>query len=265
MLARWMSALLTTSLFLAAGSARADRAAVIVQGGDAHFPAAVRNEAIAAVAGELRAALTIALGMARARQAMGPGPWLRVDGDPRGAVVVIDGTDRGVVPFEGRVEPGTRSVVVRLTGYQTEERSVTIPASTDEPVLLEVHLAPTPTSPPSPAIPPEQPRPAQPPTPVDPPTQRPIIGPLVLGVVGVAGVAIAAYGALPEDCDTVSSSAKCLAGERTAPVPTITFAAIGLGALTAAVLWYLLGAQPVQPDRLRPTTAALHSPFALQF
>ncbi|MBI2895821.1 MAG: PEGA domain-containing protein [Deltaproteobacteria bacterium] len=320
--ARRMPALLMTSLLAAAGDAWADRAAVIVQGGDSHFPAAVRNDAIAAVggalsqegfdvmpateaarrlagtrctgpdcaerarqrlgvdlvatvalwaagadrnvpanvlvslvvpnappfrgqsevgAGELRAALVVALAMARSRQAMGPGPWLRVEGDPRGAVVVVDGTDRGVLPFEGRIDPGTRSVVVRLTGYRTEEHRVVIPAEAEDPVVLEVHLSPSPPSPPSPAPPPHQPQPTEPPAAVEPATNRPLVGPLVLGIVGLAGVGLAVGALLAGDCETESAGGECLVGDLPNEAALIGYGLAGIGAMTAGLLWRLLG------------------------
>lgn len=319
MRARPIPALLLASLLAAAGEAHADRAAVIVQGGDSHFTATVRDEAIGAVAGalredgldvlsarevarrmagprctgqdcaerarqqlgvdvlatvalwaagadrsvpanvlvslvvagappyrgqaevqgrELRAALVVALAMARSRQAMGPGPWLRVNGEPRGAVVVVDGTDRGVVPYEGHIDPGTHAVRVRLTGYVTQDHRVAIPATAEDPVVLEVHLAP---APPPPVSPPLHARPDRPPTRLEPRMDRPIVGPLVLGVAGLAGIGLAVGALLAGACKIESLSGECLVGDVSNEVAVIGYGLAGIGALTVGILWWLLG------------------------
>jgi hypothetical protein len=76
----------------------------------------------------------LALASARSERERGPEPWVRVSGTPAGAVVVIDGREVGVVPYEGRVEAGEHVVSVRLSGYETFERRFTARSGSTETV-----------------------------------------------------------------------------------------------------------------------------------
>ncbi len=67
----------------------------------------------------------LALASARSERERGPEPWVRVSGNPVGAIVRIDGREVGVVPYEGRVTAGDHQLEVSLGGYETFSRRFT--------------------------------------------------------------------------------------------------------------------------------------------
>jgi hypothetical protein len=78
-----------------------------------------------------------------ARQRRGPGPWLTVQGEPRGADVLVDGKPVGVLPrCTGRVEPGTAHVVVREAGYKQLNALIDIGSNLDDNKVVDVKLEP---------------------------------------------------------------------------------------------------------------------------
>jgi hypothetical protein len=189
--------------------------------------------------GELRQAVAEAVGAALARQTRGPGPWLRVEGEPRGAIVAIDGTDQGVLPYEGRVGAGSRRVQVRLTGYVTDERSVTVPAAPEGPVVLEVRLARS-----GPALRPSvsrpQPRAAPPASSRTMRIDRPVLGPLLVGGMGALGIGVAIGALLTTEC-RVEDADRCLLGTVADETWVLVYGAGGVVALGAALVWHVFG------------------------
>jgi hypothetical protein len=77
-------------------------------------------------AGVSQAATTAVVAAARRRN-MGTGIELRVNSEPEGALVLVDGTEAGVTPFVGAYEAGAHEVEVRLHG-ESETRDVVLEA-----------------------------------------------------------------------------------------------------------------------------------------
>lgn len=201
-------------------------------------------DATAQVAGgDLAAAVTTAYAGARERQRRGAGPWLVVDGEPAGAVVSVDGTDEGVLPFRGRVTPGSHRVRVRLAGYRPYEESVLVHDGAGTEAALRVRLPATEpeVTPPRQATKRVVPRPRTTPARHDG-GGRPIVGPVVLGVAGLAALGVAGYGLLaPESCGRRGPSGACLLRENEAnAAPIAVYGGAGLAAVAAAVLWFAL-------------------------
>jgi hypothetical protein len=63
-----------------------------------------------------------ALVEARGLQLLGPGPWVRIEGSPAGAEVVIDGRFAGVLPYRAALRAGDHQLEVRASGHRSEQR-----------------------------------------------------------------------------------------------------------------------------------------------
>lgn len=98
--------------------------------------AAYGGEGDVARAGNLAAAAERAVFEARQRQRTGSLGRLRVETDPPGAVVEIDGIFRGETPFYRMIEPGPHNVVVHREGFVNATRSVSVNAQTDAVVRV---------------------------------------------------------------------------------------------------------------------------------
>jgi hypothetical protein len=97
--------------------------------------------------GDVRTATTRALLEARSFQLLGPGPWLRVEGTPEGAEVLLDDRIVGRVPYRATVIPGSHKLRVREAGYTAFEQQLNIPATDDSHVAqIVVALEPAPIS-----------------------------------------------------------------------------------------------------------------------
>jgi hypothetical protein len=95
--------------------------------------------------GDVRTATTRALLEARSFQLLGPGPWLRVEGTPEGAEVLVDDRIVGRVPYRATVIPGTHKLRVREAGYTAFEQQLNVPATDDSHVAqIVVALEPAP-------------------------------------------------------------------------------------------------------------------------
>jgi hypothetical protein len=187
----------------------------------------------------LAVALDRALATARSRQALGPGPWLRVEGEPRGALIVVDGTDWGVLPNEAAMRPGEHRVVVRLEGYVAEERTVRVPPGASEPVVVSVRLAPVEPARPRSVTRPRQRR-APPPSRRATRIERPVAGPLLLGGAGVAALGIALGALLTTDC-RLEHGGRCRVGRVADETWVLVYGAGGAAALGAALAWHFFG------------------------
>jgi hypothetical protein len=206
-------------------------------------------------ANDLPAAIAAAYTQARERQRRGPGPWLRIEGTPAGAVVAIDGTDEGVLPFQERVAAGEHVVRVTLTGHRAHEERVRVAPGAGTEVRLNVRLEPAATqarvTPPRRRTAPAPPRRSH-----EPRGGRAIVGPLVLGVAGLAGMGIAGVRlAMGETCERRGASGTCLELDE----PNIPFIALygGLGAATVviAIVWFAVSDGDAEPP---PVTATSH-------
>lgn len=76
----------------------------------------------------------LALASARSDRERGPDPWVRVAGNPTGAIVRIDGREVGVVPYEGRIAAGEHTLEVSLGGYETLTRRFTARSGSTEAI-----------------------------------------------------------------------------------------------------------------------------------
>jgi hypothetical protein len=63
---------------------------------------------------------------------------LRLDSDPPGAMVIVDGRQRGETPYDGDLKPGERTLELRLPGYSTHKERLTVVAG--EILPLDVRL-----------------------------------------------------------------------------------------------------------------------------
>ena len=94
---------------------------------------------------DVRAAVRTAFEAARQRQEEGAGPWLTVTGTPKGAIVYVDGSEYGRIPFAKRhLDPGFHRLEVHADGYAVEQRNLEVVAKIDHVENLEVTLTPTP-------------------------------------------------------------------------------------------------------------------------
>lgn len=92
-------------------------------------------------AGDIAGAVRSAFEQAREKQADGEGPWLSVNGQPRGATVYVDGFEYGRIPFEKRrIAAGSHRLEVRADGYRTEARLLEVPARIDHEEAVAIEL-----------------------------------------------------------------------------------------------------------------------------
>lgn len=92
--------------------------------------------------GDVRDATTRAVLEARSYQLLGPGPWLRLDGTPEGAEVLLDGSIVGRLPFRAPIAPGEHDIVVRETGYTRMRQTVSVPDDDSRKLEIKVALEP---------------------------------------------------------------------------------------------------------------------------
>jgi hypothetical protein len=67
---------------------------------------------------------------------------LRLDTDPPGAMVIIDGRQRGETPYDGELKPGERALELRLPGYSTYKQRLSVAAGAVYPILVPLLDAP---------------------------------------------------------------------------------------------------------------------------
>lgn len=61
---------------------------------------------------------------------------LRLDTDPPGAMVIIDGRQRGETPYDGELKPGERALELRMPGYSTYKQRLVVSAGVVYPVAV---------------------------------------------------------------------------------------------------------------------------------
>lgn len=71
---------------------------------------------------------------------------LRLDSEPAGAMVIVDGRERGETPYDGDLKPGERVLELRLPGYSTHKERLVVEAGSILPMRVtlveEVALPP---------------------------------------------------------------------------------------------------------------------------
>lgn len=191
--------------------------------------------------GEVERAARTALAVARSRQALGPGPWLYVDGTPSGAMVVVDGTPVGVTPYRGAIAPGRHTLLVRLNGYVSDERVLDVGIERNREHEVTVALAPRiddgsgvaaadASAPSTAGAGPRR-------------STLDTVGPIALGVGGLAALGVAGYGLFaPETCARRAPDGACLRREDVPNDAAIgVWAGVGVAAVAGAVVWWVLG------------------------
>jgi hypothetical protein len=101
--------------------------------------------------GDIALAVRAALADARGLHMLGPGPWVRVHGQPEGAKVFVDGQLVGTVPYRAAMVAGRYELKVQAPGHKSEQQTLDIPLNDARVVDVEVGLSPG-QDPPEPAV-----------------------------------------------------------------------------------------------------------------
>jgi hypothetical protein len=218
--------------------------------------------------GDFSEAAREALLDARAYQLLGPGPHVRVESVPEGADVTIDDQLAGQTPYRAPIAPGKHTVEVSLTGYKTQGQMIDVPRGAQQPVRISVELQAR-------AQPSGQGTASEIEADIDaattlPPKRstRPIIGPLILGVVGLGLITYDVVLIAASDCERNEPVAgdTCTLPTEIDPAPAIVIGGVGVAALGAGILWFVLGADADDSDepvsaRISPLGAELRAKF----
>jgi hypothetical protein len=192
---------------------------------------------------------------ARALQLLGPGPWLRVRTKPDGAQVLIGGKLVGATPYRAHVSSGRHVLEVRAEGRESHVQTVDIPPNTAKQIEVEVALKPSNNTADAPdetagaldgdfrELPVER--------------SRPIVGPILLGAVGVGLIATDIVLIASSGCSEEDSSGACKEEGKVDTAMAVAWGAAGAAALAGGILWYVLGAsdEPASSTRARPALA----------
>jgi hypothetical protein len=214
----------------------------------------------------LDAALRAALALARAGGGRRAGVRVRVTVAPDGAALTLDGRPLGRAPWEGVLPAGRHTIVAGHAGHDAARRVVEL---VDAPVTVALRLAPesgasaahgsqgdennresgvvSPAAVAAAAVSSSAeagPRGASASSAAAPGT-RPLLGPLLLGAVGLALLSVDLGALVVLGSEPAPGFARSLD-----PAPFVLYGALGLGAVIGAVLWYLLGDEPPPAPRL---------------
>jgi hypothetical protein len=120
----------------------------IVDARGSHFPGRALAEGDG---GDPSTAARSALVDAQSLQLLGPGPWVAVNGEPKGAAVWIDGRFVGSLPYRAGVAPGDHTLEVRADGRAAKQLALRVPleptATARVDVALDAAQTPLPASP----------------------------------------------------------------------------------------------------------------------
>lgn len=221
-------------------------------------------------AGGLAAATRTALAQALSPSTgTGPATHVTVRVSPRGAALTLDGRPLGQAPWDGALPAGHHVLVAGHLGYLVARRDLEVGAEPLE-IALELTREPDANAPdanaPDAAGPaanapdanaPGSASPAAPtaraPQPPAASASRAVLGPALLGAAGLALLVT----------DTVTLATKTDSGltRDSLRLPTfITYGAVGVGALTTALLWFLLSGEG---ERAPPTATLEVAPGSL--
>jgi hypothetical protein len=196
---------------------------------------------------DLARAVKDALLDARALQLLGPGPWLRIRGEPEGAEVVLNGKLVGTVPYRAPVDAGRHTLEVRSGGHRAHVQTVDVPPSAARQVDVDIDLPPKVVDGHLDA---EEPAEGAEPLAAEPAgTGRPIVGPLILGGLGVAVIATDIALVLSSGCQRSDSRGTCLEHRSIQKAPALIIGGVGFAAIAGAALWHVLGGDPDSPER----------------
>jgi hypothetical protein len=213
----------------------------LVDRSGARFPGRARVDR-----GDLARAVKDALLDARALQLLGPGPWLRIRGEPEGAEVVLNGKLVGTVPYRAPVDSGRHTLEVRSGGHRAHVQTVDVPPSASRQIEVDVDLPPKAVD----GHPDTEDPIDDEPVAVEPTgSGRPIVGPLILGGLGVAVIATDIALVLSSGCQRSDSRGTCLEHRSIQKAPALIIGGVGFAAVAAAALWHVLGGDPDSPER----------------
>jgi hypothetical protein len=182
---------------------------------------------------------------ARALQLLGPGPWLRVRTKPDGAQVLLGGKLVGATPYRAHVQSGRHVLEVRAEGRESHVQTVDIPPNSARQVEVEVALQPSHNT----ADSPDDTATALDTDSSEPPIDHspPIIGPVILGVVGVGLLATDIALVASSGCKRHDTTGKCTKRAEVDTPLTVVWGATGVAAIAGGVLWYVLGSASDDP------------------
>jgi hypothetical protein len=187
----------------------------------------------------LGAAAKDALIDARALQLLGPGPWLRVRTKPDGAQVLLGGKLVGATPYRAHVQSGRHVLEVRAEGRESHVQTVDIPPNTARQVEVDIALKPRHNT----ADAPDETASALDTENSEPPIDHspPIVGPVILGVVGAGLLATDIALVASSGCKRKDRTGKCTKRAEVDTPLTIAWGATGVAAIAGGVIWFLLG------------------------
>jgi hypothetical protein len=197
--------------------------------------------------GDVREAVTRAVLDARSYQLLGPGPWLRIEGTPEGAEVLVDGERVGTLPYRAPIAAGRHEVVVRESGYLRFSQALSVPADESRRVELRAVLEPTPLEAPPGAVPLV--------TPQESPAERGprdsawLAAPVAMGMLGLglASVITVRIATGYDPCVGERDSYNLCTASRTIRVaPTVGGYALSAMLIGGSITWIVLGLQHKQ-------------------
>jgi PEGA domain len=205
--------------------------------------------------GDVRDAVTRAVLDVRAYQLLGPGPWLRIEGTPEGAAVLIDGENAGTLPYRAPIAPGKHDIVVRETGYARAHQAIDVPTDDSRHLDLRIALEPSQLASPSAAAQSVEGR--GPEAPSETTTDSTwLAAPVAMGVLGV-GLAAALTVRIASgvnDCVDPDMNMLCTEKRTVRAGPTIVGYTLSAALLGGAITWIALGlshdSEPSEPPPL---------------
>lgn len=219
------------AVWLDGRGARADAVSVTLVDLEGHrYPGQARIEA-AGVSEAARRALIDA----RNLQGFGPGPWLRVYAKPDGSRVLLNGKPVGTTPYRGAISAGRHTVEVRRDGYRPHLQTVDVPPDEARQVEIAARLEPREST--------TAPVRAELASPSEAASERPLVGPLVLGGAGLLLTVADVVFILDAGCASRGPTGVCREEDQLDDGAAIALGAVGVGAMVGAVLWYLVGAE----------------------
>jgi hypothetical protein len=189
---------------------------------------------------------------ARSFQLLGPGPWLRVEGTPEGAEVLLDDRIVGRVPYRATVIPGRHKLRVREAGYTAFEQQLDVPATDDAHVAqIVVALEPAPITMSNNgsdlrAVSAEGAQGKR--------NSTWLVGPLVLGGLGVvlAGVTTVRLATELDSCVNPDDDGLCTQTRTVNAAPVAIAYTLSAGLIGASIVWIVLGSN----DSEQPSVSA---------
>ena len=202
--------------------------------------------------GDVRTATTRALLEARSFQLLGPGPWLRVEGTPEGAEVLLDDRIVGRVPYRATVIPGGHKLRVREAGYTAFEQQLDVPATDDAHVAqIVVALEPAPITMSNSGA---DLRAVSEDTGHSKRSSTWLVGPLVLGGFGVvlAGVTTVRLATELDSCVNPDKAGYCTQERTVNTAPAVIAYTLSAGLIAGSIVWIVLGSD----DEETPSVSA---------